>query len=150
LWVLDFPLPSFTRNRTAGTDHPFTAPVARSAAVGVGPEKVRGQHYDVVVNSVELGGARLYSSAGRAEEDLRELLQIAPEETGLRFSYLSKRSSGARRTASRSGSTVFVRPLRHASIRDVIAFPKTAKGTCLMTDSPPPSRRANSATWQIE
>ena len=62
LWVIDFPLMSYdeAENRYVATHHPFTAPVAEDAAyLDSDPKKVRGQHYDVVLNGMELGGGSI-------------------------------------------------------------------------------------------
>jgi aspartyl-tRNA synthetase len=62
LWVIEFPLLGFDReqNRWYSSHHPFTAPVAEDIPLlKTDPKKVRGQHYDVVVNGVELGGGSI-------------------------------------------------------------------------------------------
>jgi aspartyl-tRNA synthetase len=143
LWVIDFPLLSFDKeqNRWYSSHHPFTAPVAEDIALlKTDPKKVRGQHYDVVVNGVELGGGSIRIHQPDVQKTVfEEVLQIPPEETQLRFGYMLEAFRyGApphggialgfdRLCAILCGTT---------SIRDVIAFPKTAKGTDLMTDSP--------------
>ena len=143
LWVVDFPLLSFDKeqNRWYSSHHPFTAPVAEDVPLlKTDPKKVRGQHYDVVVNGVELGGGSIRIHQPDVQKTVfEEVLQIPPEETKLRFGYMLEAFRyGApphggialgfdRLCAILCGTT---------SIRDVIAFPKTAKGTDLMTDSP--------------
>src|SRR5208283_2666027 len=62
LWVVDFPLLAFDKeqNRWYSSHHPFTAPVAGDIPLLTSdPKKVRGQHYDIVVNGVELGGGSI-------------------------------------------------------------------------------------------
>jgi aspartyl-tRNA synthetase len=143
LWVIEFPLLGFDReqNRWYSSHHPFTAPVTEDIPLlKTDPKKVRGQHYDVVVNGVELGGGSIRIHQPEVQKTIfEELLAIPPEETNLRFGYmLDAFKYGApphggialgfdRLIAILCGAT---------SIRDVIAFPKTAKGTDLMTDSP--------------
>lgn len=145
LWVVDFPLLSFDRemNRWYSSHHPFTAPVAEDIPfLKTDPKKVRGQHYDIVVNGVELGGGSIRIHQPDVQKTIFEdILQISPVETQLRFGYMLEAFRyGApphggialgfdRMCAILCGTT---------SIRDVIAFPKTAKGTDLMTDSPAP------------
>ena len=143
LWVIEFPLLGFDRemNRWYSSHHPFTAPVAEDIPfLKTDPKKVRGQHYDIVVNGVELGGGSIRIHQADVQKTIfEELLQISPEETESRFGYMLEAFKyGApphggialgfdRLCAILCGTT---------SIRDVIAFPKTAKGTCMMTSSP--------------
>ena len=92
LWVIDFPLLGFDReqNRWYSSHHPFTAPVAEDIPLlKTDPKKVRGQHYDVVVNGVELGGGSIRIHQPDVQKTMfEEVLQIPPEETKLRFGYM--------------------------------------------------------------
>jgi aspartyl-tRNA synthetase len=145
LWVVDFPLMSFDKeqNRWYSSHHPFTAPVAEDISfLKTEPKKVRGQHYDIVVNGTELGGGSIRIHQPDLQKTVFEdVLQISPEETKLRFGYML---DAFRYGAPPHGGIAlgFDRLLAilcgTPSIRDVIAFPKTAKGTCLMTESPTP------------
>jgi aspartyl-tRNA synthetase len=145
LWVIEFPLLGFDReqNRWYSSHHPFTAPVAEDIPLlKTDPKKVRGQHYDIVVNGVELGGGSIRIHQPDVQKTIfEELLQIPPDLVKARFGYMLEAFKyGApphggialgfdRLTAILCGAS---------SIRDVIAFPKTAKGADLMTDSPAP------------
>jgi aspartyl-tRNA synthetase len=145
LWVIDFPLMSYDEadNRYVATHHPFTAPVAEDAPfLDSDPKKVRGQHYDVVLNGMELGGGsiRIHQPALQ-KKVFEDVLKIPQDVVESRFGYMLKAFTyGApphggiafgldRMVALLCGTT---------SIRDVIAFPKTQKGQDLMAQSPTP------------
>ena len=145
LWVVDFPFMSYdeVENRYVATHHPFTAPVAEDAAhLDTDPKKVRGQHYDVVLNGMELGGGsiRIHQPALQ-KKVFEDVLKIPADVVESRFGYMLKAFTyGApphggiafgldRMVALLCGTT---------SIRDVIAFPKTQKGQDLMAQSPTP------------
>ena len=143
LWVIEFPLLGFDReqNRWYSSHHPFTAPVSEDIPLlKADPKKVRGQHYDIVVNGVELGGGSIRIHQPDVQRTIfEELLQIPQEMVKARFGYMLEAFKfGA---PPHGGIALgFDRLLAilcgTRSLRDVIAFPKTAKGTDLMTDSP--------------
>ena len=143
LWVIEFPLLGFDReqNRWYSSHHPFTAPVREDIPLlKTDPKKVRGQHYDVVVNGVELGGGSIRIHQPDVQKTIfEELLAIPPEETKLRFGYMLdafKYGAPPHGGIALGFDRLIAILCGTSSIRDVIAFPKTAKGTCLMTDSP--------------
>ncbi|MBM3859884.1 MAG: aspartate--tRNA ligase [Verrucomicrobia bacterium] len=143
LWVVDFPLMTFDHetNRYLSTHHPFTAAVAEDIPLlDTDPHKVRGQHYDIVLNGVELGGGSIRIHQPDVQKKVFEdVLQIPKEIAQTRFGYML--------TAFRYGAPPhggialgFDRLCAilcgSSNIRDVIAFPKTAKAMDLMTSSP--------------
>jgi aspartyl-tRNA synthetase len=143
LWVVDFPLLSFDKeqNRWYSSHHPFTAPVAEDIPfLKTDPKKVRGQHYDIVVNGVELGGGSIRIHQPDVQKTVFEdVLQIPAAETQLRFGYMLdafKYGAPPHGGIALGFDRLIAILCNTPSIRDVIAFPKTAKGACLMTDSP--------------
>jgi aspartyl-tRNA synthetase len=104
------------------------------------PKKVRGQHYDIVVNGVELGGGSIRIHQPELQKLVFEqVLQIPPEMVQARFGYMLEafRYGAPPHGGIALGFDRLIAILCGTpSIRDVIAFPKTAKGADLMTDSP--------------
>ena len=143
LWVVDFPLLSFDKeqNRWYSSHHPFTAPMGEDIPLLTSdPRKVRGQHYDIVVNGIELGGGSIRIHQPELQRLVFEqVLQIPAEVVQARFGYMLEafRYGAPPHGGIALGFDRLIAILCGAtSIRDVIAFPKTAKGTDLMTDSP--------------
>src|SRR6266581_3552900 len=142
-WVVDFPLLSFDKemNRWYSSHHPFTAPLAEDIPLlASDPRKVRGQHYDVVVNGWELGGGSIRIHQPDLQKTIFEqVLQIPPETVKARFGYLLEafRYGAPPHGGIALGFDRLIAILCGTpSIRDVIAFPTTAKGTDLMTQAP--------------
>jgi len=145
LLVVDFPLLSFDKeqNRWYSSHHPFTAPVAEDIPLlKTDPKKVHGQHYDIVVNGSELGGGSIRIHQPELQKTVFEdVLQISPEETKLRIGYMLEafRYGAPPHGGIALGFDRLIAMLCGTpSIRDVIAFPKTAKGVDLMTETPTP------------
>jgi aspartyl-tRNA synthetase len=153
MWVVDFPLFERVLEGQAGIakgheglasmHHPFTAPHPDDVEkIATDPEKVRGLHYDVVLNGMELGGGSIrIHNAQMQRYVLEELLQLGKERTEERFSHLLEALSyGAPPhggIALGFDRVVSVLCGKHAqSLRDVIAFPKSSAGNELMSGSP--------------
>ena len=143
LWVVDFPLLAFDKemNRWYSSHHPFTSPVVDDIPnLTNDPKSVRGQHYDIVVNGVELGGGSIRIHQPDLQKTVfEEVLQLSAEVTQARFGYMLEafKYGCPPHGGIALGFDRLIALLCGAeSIRDVVAFPKTAKGSCLMTDSP--------------
>ena len=143
LWVIDFPLMHFEEEegRYVASHHPFTAPVEEDLPlIDSEPKKVRGQHYDIVLNGVELGGGSIRIHQPDVQKKIfEEVLQIPAEVVKSRFGYMleSFEYGAPPHGGIALGLDRLVTILAgKESIRDVIAFPKTQKGQDLMTDSP--------------
>ena len=157
LWVVEFPLLSFDKeqNRWYSSHHPFTAPVAEDVPLlKADPKKVRGQHYDIVVNGVELGGGSIRIHQPSVQKTIfEEILQIPPDLVQARFGYMLEafRYGAPPHGGIALGFDRMIAMLCNTpSIRDVIAFPKTAKGADLMTDSPAPAEPKQLRDLHIE
>ncbi len=145
LWVVDFPLMSYDEEsgRYLSTHHPFTSPVAEDIPLlQTEPQKVRGQHYDIVLNGVELGGGSIRIHQPDVQKKIFEdVLKIPADVVESRFGYMLKAFHyGA---PPHGGLAIGLDRLcailgQRSSIRDVIAFPKTQRGQDLMANSPGP------------
>lgn len=140
LWVVDFPM--FERNddgSISALHHPFTMP--RDLEVD-DIEEINSVAYDVVLNGFEIGGGSIRIHKQEIQSKVFELLGITQEEAKDKFSFLLEALQFG---APPHGGIAFgldriIMLLCNAhSIRDVIAFPKTQKATCPLTDAPSPA-----------
>lgn len=155
LWVVDFPLFDwdYETQQVLSVHHPFTAPVPEDVptvlkaaqAESLTPEllkellMVRSNAYDFVLNGVEIGGGSIRIHDAQLQQAIFRLLKITDAEAEGRFGFLLK---GLSFGAPPHGGIAFgvdrilMLGLKRSSIRDVMAFPKTQKGTCLMSGAP--------------
>ena len=142
LWVHEFPLleHSQEQQRYFSMHHPFTSPVAEDMEkLEHDPSSVRAQAYDIVLNGFEIGGGSIRIHNPELQKRVFKLLKISDYEANTRFGHLLEALSlGAPPHGGLAiGFDRLVMLLAGApSIRDVIAFPKTTKSSCLLTDSP--------------
>jgi len=142
LWVVDFPL--VERDRESGrwqsTHHPFTAP--RDEDVELlehDPGAVRARAYDMVLNGTEIGGGSIRIHRPELQESVFQMLGIERDEVKRKFGFLLE---ALRYGAPPHGGIAFgldrivSMMAGEDSIREVIAFPKTQKSACLMTEAP--------------
>ena len=142
LWVVEFPLfeYDYKEKRISATHHPFTAPVPEDIAILESDTlKVRSDTYDLVLNGNEIGGGgqRIYDSSVQAK--IFNLLGISEEKAKERFGFLLEALKyGAPPMCGMAFGIDRVVMLlqKQESIREVIAFPKTQKGQCLMSGCP--------------
>ena len=142
LWVVNFPLLEFSpeENRWVSRHHPFTSPVAEDLAIlESNPRAVRAQAYDLVLNGTEIGGgsirihrsdvqARIFKTLGFTEAEARDKFGFFLEA----LEYGTPPHGGIALGLDRIVMILAGQP----SIRDVIAFPKTARGVDAMSGSP--------------
>jgi aspartyl-tRNA synthetase len=123
-------------------NHPFTAPRASDwDRLESDPLGVRADAYDIVLNGMELGGGSIRNHRPDLQQRVFSLLGIDQEEAKVKFGFLLEAlSSGAPPHGGLAlGLDRVVALLTGTdSIRDVIAFPKTQKASCLLTEAPAP------------
>ena len=144
LWVVDFPMFDYDEDaqRYTATHHPFTAPKdGHEDWMVTAPEKCISKGYDMVLNGWEMGGGSVRIHRADIQQKVFDALKISPEEAQEKFGFLL---DALQYGAPPHGGLAFgldriVTLMTGAeSIRDVIAFPKTQRAQCLLTQAPSP------------
>jgi len=144
MWVVDFPMFEFDEDsqRYNAVHHPFTAPKdGHEDWMVTAPEKCISKGYDMVLNGWEMGGGSVRIHRADVQQKVFDALKITPEEAQLKFGFLL---DALQYGAPPHGGLAFgldriVTLMTGAeSIRDVIAFPKTQRAQCLLTQAPSP------------
>jgi aspartyl-tRNA synthetase len=142
VWVVDFPLFEWNagENRFDSLHHPFTAPVPEDLhKLETDPGHIRSQAYDLVVNGSEIGGGSVRIHDPQVQAKVFDLLKITRQQAQDRFGFFLKALEYG---APPHGGIAFgldrlVMLLTNTdNIRDVIAFPKTQRGQCLLSEAP--------------
>ena len=142
LWVVDFPLFEWNaeEDRYEPAHHLFTAPSDDSIPLlDTDPGKAQSQHYDLVINGNEVASGSVRIHRWEIQQKILENLNISPEEVKSRFGYFIEALQYG--TPPHAGiapglDRLVMIMLGEENIREVIAFPKTQRGACLMTGAP--------------
>lgn len=141
-WVTDFPLFEYseTEKRLVSVHHPFTAPKTEDLGIlDEAPDRVRARAYDLILNGVEIGGGSIRIHDPKLQRKVFDVLNLGAEEVQMKFGFfLEALEYGAPPHGGIAlGFDRLVMMMTGAeTIREVIAFPKTQKAACPLTEAP--------------
>src|SRR6056297_949456 len=142
LWITEFPLLEYDEEegRYAAKHHPFTSPIDQDMdKLETQPESVKAKAYDLVINGEELGGGSIRITNTELQNKMFKVLGITEEDANRKFGFLL---DAFKYGVPPHGGIAFgldrlIMTLTNSkNIRDVIAFPKTQKATCLLSNAP--------------
>jgi aspartyl-tRNA synthetase len=136
LWVVDFPMFEVEDGRVKALHHPFTMPKDTDKD---DVEEIESIAYDIVLNGTELGGGSIRIHKEDIQNEVFKLLGIGEEEAQEKFGFLLdalKFGAPPHGGFALGFDRMIMLMTKKASIRDVIAFPKTQKASCIMTKAP--------------
>ena len=142
LWVIDFPSFEYDEeeNRYVAAHHPFTSPKdGHEDYLETDPARCKAKAYDMVLNGIELGGGSVRIHRADVQEKVFRALKIGPEDQRVKFGFLldALQYGAPPHGGIALGLDRFVMLMAGAdSLRDVIAFPKTQRAQCLLTQAP--------------